>query len=144
MKPLRWGDVDPDSTSPTYLLPAAITKNRKSAKLPLLPEAVASLRSIRPADAASSLFVFPDGLPNYRTIRRDFIRAGIPVIADSGERMDFHALRATFRMYLYKHQAPLESVVLLMRYSYPRLAMREYLEVSQLELPGALSKLTAI
>lgn len=138
MKQLRWGDVDLDGAAPTYLLPAAITKNRKSAKLPLLPEAVAALKSIRPADAVAFQLVFPAGLPNYRTIRRDFVRAGIPVIAENGERVDFHALRATFRMFLHKHKVPLESVVLLLRHSDPRLAMREYLDVSQLEFGSAL------
>lgn len=143
MKQLRWGDVDLESAEPTYLLPAAITKNRKSAKLPLLRDAVASLRSIRPADAAPFQLVFPDGLPNYRTIRRDFVRAEIAVISETGERVDFHALRATFRMFLHRNGVPLESVVLLMRHSDPRLAMREYLDVSQLALSGHLAQLPA-
>jgi len=126
------------------LAPASIAKNRKSAKLPLLPDAVGSLRSIRPADAAPFQLVFPDGLPNYRTIRRDFVCAGIAVISETGERVDFHALRATFRMYLHKHNVPLETVVLLMRHSDPRLAMREYLDVSQLELAAQLYSLPCV
>jgi len=141
MKQLRWGDVALDGDASTYLLPAAITKNRKSAKLPLLPDAIAALQSIRPSDAAPFQLVFPDGLPNPRTTRRDFVRAGIRTISDTGERVDFHALRATFRMFLHKHKVQLESVVLLMRHSDPRLAMREYLDVSQLALVSTVALL---
>lgn len=78
--------------------------------------------------------MFPDGIPNYRTIRRDFVRAGIAVISETGERVDFHALRTTFRMFLHRHKVPLESAILLMRPSDPRLSMRGCMDTSQLAL----------
>jgi integrase len=93
-----------------------------------------ALREIRPSDAASFQLVFPHGLTNYRTFRKDLLNAGIPVRSESGEKVDFHALRGTFRMFLHRHQVPLEAVVLLMRHSDSRLAMREYLDESQLAL----------
>lgn len=110
----------------------------------MLPETVAALRSLRSADAAPFQLVFPYGLPNYRTIRRDLVRAGIQVISESGERVDFHALRATFHMYLHKRKVPIETTILLMRHSDPRLAMREYLDVSQLVLNYTLRSLPSI
>jgi integrase len=144
MKQLRWSDLSIDCSEPFSLLPAAITKNRKSAKLPLLPDAVTALRSIRPPNVAPFQLVFADGLPNYRTFRKDLQRAGILVLSETGERVDFHALRATFRMFLHKNGVSLETVVLLMRHSDPRLAMREYLDVSQLALSQSISTLPSL
>lgn len=63
------------------------------------------------------------------------------MFAETGERVDFHALRVTFRMYLHRNKVPLEAAVLLMRHSDPRLTMREYCDVSQLEIASVPDKL---
>ena len=69
------------------------------------------------------------------------MHAGIKVFSETGERMDFHALCATFRMFLHKNKVSLETTVILTRHSDPRLAMREYLDASQLELSSIVSSM---
>jgi integrase len=93
---LRWGDLHLDALSPSVVAPASITKNKKEAKLPLRPEVVQALRSIRPADTAPFQWVFHHQVPRVRTFHRDLVRADITPIDESGRRLDFHALRVTF------------------------------------------------
>ena len=93
---LRWGDLHLDGPVPLVCAPASITKNNKEAKLPLRPEVVEALRSIRPGDATPFQWVFHGQVPRVTTFQRDLTKAGIVFIDESGRRLDFHALRGTF------------------------------------------------
>jgi integrase len=141
---LKWGDLHLDAPQPFVLAPASITKNKKDARLPLRPEVVEALRSMRPADASPFQFVFNGQVPRVKTLRKDLSRAGIVFIDESGRRLDFHALRMTFGTMLAINRVPITNAMHLMRHSDPKLTMKTYTDVSQLELAGSISMLPKI
>lgn len=143
LRQLRWGDLHLDVPQPLVCAPAAITKNKKEAKLPLRPEVVTALRAIRPADPATFQPVF-ENVPKMKTFLKDLARASIPYIDESGRRLDFHALRVTFGYLLRIAGVPLDERMRLMRHSDPKLTMVEYGDVSQLELVNSVAMLPEI
>lgn len=136
---LKWGDLHLDGEQPYVLAPASITKNKKDAKLPLRSEVVEALQSIRPADVSPFQWVFHHEVPRVRTLQKDLSRAGIPFIDESGRRMDFHALRATFCTILATSGVSLNAAMHLMRHSDPKLTMRVYTDASQLALSNSIN-----
>ena len=141
---LRWSHLHLDGPEPFVCVPAAITKNKKESTLPLRPEVVEGLRSIRPPDAAPFQYVFHRRVPRVRTLQKDLSRAGIVFIDESGRRLDFHALRVTLGTLLATNGVPLVNAMHLMRHSDPKLTMKVYTDASQLELGNSLAKLPAI
>jgi integrase len=141
---LRWGDLHLDDPQPFVLAPASITKNKKDAKLPLRAEVVSALRSIRPADAAPFAWVFHGKVPRVKTLQSDLKLAEIKFTDDSGRRLDFHALRATFCTMLAVNRVPLNEAMQLMRHSDPKLTMKVYTDTAQLELSGTVASLPSI
>jgi len=113
-----------DGPQPIVCAPASITKNKKEAKLPLRPEVVAALRSIRPLDAAPFQFVFNKQVPRVRTLQKDLSLAGIVFVDDSDTRLDFHALRGTFCTMLAVNNVPLADAMHQIRHSDPKLTMK--------------------
>jgi integrase len=126
------------------LAPASITKNRKDAKLPLRPEVVAALKSIRPVNAAPFQWVFHHEVPRVRTLQKDLAAAGVKFIDESGRRMDFHALRMTFATLLAVSHVPLTDAMHLMRHSDPKMTMRAYTDASRLALNEHLHTLPSV
>ncbi len=141
---LRWGDLHLDEVKPFVCAPASITKNKKEANLPLRPEVVESLRSIRPTDVAPFQWVFHDEVPRVRTLQKDLEKAGISFMDATGRRLDFHALRATFCTLLALSGVPLNEAMQLMRHSDPKLTMKVYTDAAQLDLSAALAALPSI
>lgn len=141
---LRWGDLHLEDPEPFVCAPASITKNKKEAKLPLRPEVVQALRTIRPVDAAPFQWVFHGRVPRVRTVRKDLTRAGIIFIDDSGRRLDFHALRVTLGTLLSITGVSLSDAMHLMRHSDPKLTMKIYTDASRLKLNHALASLPAL
>lgn len=141
---LRWGDLQLEGPNPVVCVQAAISKNKKEARLPLRPEVVEALRSIRPADVAPFQFVFNKQVPRVKTFRKDLSRASIVFIDESGRRMDFHALRGTFCTMLAVNGVPLANAMQLMRHSDPKLTMKLYTDASQLELGVSLGSLPSL
>lgn len=138
---LKCGDPHLDEPQPYVLAPASITKNKKDARLPLRPEVVEALRSIRPADTSPFQFVFNGRVPRVKTLRKDLFRAGIVFIDGTGRRLDFNALRMTFGTLLSVNHVSLTDAVHLMRHSDPKLTMKIYTDASQLALSEALARL---
>lgn len=141
---LRWEDVILEGDKPTVRVRASITKNRKDAELPLSSELVRSLRAYRPADAAPFAPVFRCGLPNFRTFRRDLVRAGVVFKDEQDRRIDFHALRVTFCTNLSLAKVDPRTVMALMRHSDLRLTMKTYTDAAQLPLADAVARLPQI
>lgn len=145
----RWyrqsgGDLYLDAPQPYVLAPASITKNKKDARLPLRPEVVEALRSIRPADVTPFQFVFNGQIPRVKTLRKDLSRAGIVFIDESGRRLNFHALRVTFGTLLAVNHVHLTDPVHLMRHSDPKLTMKIYMDASQLAPGESLAILPSV
>jgi len=141
LKLLRWGDLDLEAAEPCIRLPAAITKNRKDAKLPLRPELVAAMRALRPEDCAAFQTVFNEQVPKMETMRRDLSRAGIVYEDEQGRRADLHALRVTFGTNLVLSGAHPRVVQELMRHSDVRLTMKIYTDASKLPLTEGVTAL---
>lgn len=141
---LRWEDVTLDGDKPSVRARASITKNRKDSELPLTLELARLLRSYRPVDMAPFAPVFLCGLPNFRTFRRDLVRAGVPFKDEQDRRIDFHALRVTFCTNLSLAKVDPRTVMALMRHSDLRLTMKTYTDAAQLQLAEAVAKLPEI
>ena len=121
---------------------ASISKNRRTVVLPLGPELVADLLSLRTPDTAEFQFVFKGMVPKGPTVRRDLSRAGIAFLDSSGRRIDLHALRKTFGTALVLSGAEPRVVMEAMRHSDLKLTMKTYTDAAQLTGPvGAAVKL---
>ena len=141
LKLLRWGDLDLEAAEPCLRLPAAITKNRKDARLLLRPELAATLRELRPGDFAPFQEVFNEQVPKMETMRRDLSRAGIVYQDEQGRRADMHALRVTFGTNLVLSGAHPRVAQELMRHSDVRLTMKIYTDAAKLPLAEAVAAL---
>lgn len=141
IKHLRWGDVFLESAA--LRARASTTKNRRDAVLPLCPELLAALQAHRPADAAPFTPVFAC-IPNFRTVRQDFQRAGIALVDEGGRRVDFHALRGTFATDLVLAGASPHETKELMRHSDLKLTMKHYVDAGKLQLSSVVAKLPSV
>ncbi|MBL9214825.1 MAG: tyrosine-type recombinase/integrase [Opitutaceae bacterium] len=65
-------------------------------------------------------------------------------VDETGRRMDFHALRATFCTMLAVNHVPLADAMQLMRHSDQKLTMKLYTDASQLELATSVAMLPAV
>lgn len=71
LRQLTWGDIHLDCQQPFILAQAATTKNKKEAHIGLVGELTEKLRSYRPARAASTDRVFPQGIPRASRLKVD-------------------------------------------------------------------------
>lgn len=141
LKLLCWGDVFLDRAA--LRVRAVTAKNRKDAVLPLCAELVDALAGIRPENVAPFTPVFPR-VPNFKTVRRDFCTAEIPLVDASGRRVDLHALRATFATDLMLAGASLYESKELMRHSDIKLTLKTYVDAGQIQLGPVVAKLPVL
>ena len=120
------------------LVRASISKNKKEARIPLIPELEELLASFRPKDAKPNDRVFKEGVPRCATLRKDLKAASIPYIDESGRYADFHALRYTFNTWLQTNGVPPRIAQELMRHSDRRLTDQVYLDSSLLPLQESM------
>ncbi|WP_404421839.1 tyrosine-type recombinase/integrase [Nibricoccus sp. IMCC34717] len=138
---LRWGDFDLDSGSPSVLVRGSISKNARTERLPLHPDAVEALKAYRPEMAQPFEWVFAGRVPNMDTFHRDRERAGIPRHDALGGKVDFHSLRTTTATLLSAHGVAPRVAMQLMRHSEIRLTMRTYTNPSGLPLAEGVAKI---
>lgn len=116
-------------------VPASISKNRRTAVLPIGPELAEEIRSLWTPDTPAFQFVFAGLVPRLPRFRKDLIRAGITFVDESGRRVDLHALRKTFGTALVVSGAEPRVVMEVMRHSDRKLTMKTYTDASQLVGP---------
>lgn len=138
---IRWGDFILEAKQPLVCVPASIAKNRKETHLPLKHELAAALLAHRPKDWAPFQCAFKGHVPRIETFRRDLAAAHIPLIDQSGRRLDFHSLRVTFGTLLLANGVHPRVVQELMRHSDIKLTTKLYTDVSQLPVAAALASL---
>ena len=138
---LTWGHFHLDAPQPFVELPATITKNHKSDRLPLRPEVVAALVKNRPENSMAFEWVFRGKVPAPVKLRRDLAVAGIPVVDERGRRIDVHALRTTFGTMLSVAGVAPRVAMELMRHSDLKLTMRIYTDAGQLPLAEDVQRL---
>jgi integrase len=137
---LQWGDVVLDGDFPHIQLRARATKAKRADVLPINPELLELLRSIRPEGATAATPVFAS-VPVMRTYKRDLAAAGVPYKDEQGRQADFHALRMAFGTYLQRAGVPIRTAMQLMRHSDIRLTAKVYTDPTLLDTAGAVGKL---
>lgn len=118
----------------TVRVQASISKNRRTAVLPLGPVLVGELVALR-GDAAPFQMVFKGLVPRLPRLRKDLSRAGVAFVDETGRRVDLHALRKTFGTALVLNGAQPRVVMEAMRHSDLKLTMRTYMDAAQLTGP---------
>jgi integrase len=144
MMNLRWADLHLDGEAPFVRVPASISKNRRSASLPLVPDVAAALRAQKPADVSPFAFVLRGLVPRVPTFKKDLAAAEIPFVDPFGRRVDVHALRVTYGTQLTVAGVAPREVMELMRHSALHLTMNLYMDAAQLKLSDAVAKLPRI
>jgi integrase len=137
---LQWGDIILDGDFPHIQLRVKANKARREDVVPLNPELLELLQSIRPADATAATPVFAS-VPVMRTYKRDLAAAGISYKDEQGRQADFHALRMAFGTYLQRAGVPIRTAMQLMRHSDIRLTAKVYTDPTLLDTAGAVAKL---
>jgi integrase len=136
---MRWGDIELNGKTPSLLVTAASSKNRREEKLPVLPEVAEYLNRLRPAGAKPENKVIPFKIPNSTRLRKDLERAGLVYRNEFGD-LDFHALRHTFATFLQRQEVPQRQLQQLMRHSDANLSANRYTDISQLPTAETVKK----
>jgi len=80
-----------DDGKPSICIQASTTKHKGKRVLPLREELAAARRGIRPADWTATGRICEGRFPLYKTLRRDFGRAGIEHRDGLGPVVHFHS-----------------------------------------------------
>ena len=135
---LQWGDIKLDTEQPHIAVRAKTTKNRKDANIPLLPPIAKVLRDFYEGqDQGDAVFK----KPCHKTLNRDFEKAGIPKVDQSGRTVDFHSFRHSFGTMLACSGVSPREAQALMRHSDPSLTANVYVDAGKLLLSDAITKL---
>ena len=126
-----------------------IAKNRKIAEIPLIPWLADILRQERQDQAkhfgkhiGGRDRVFPwmptDSHALPRQIRKDAVKAELPLEDDEGRVLDFHALRGSCATILLGEGLDAHIVQQIMRHSSIEMTMRHYTKVRRTDLHSAV------
>jgi integrase len=142
-KRLCWGDVHLDD-KPGLFLRAEATKARRADWLPILTLLVPELRAARPENWRANMLVFPRGVADPDTLRRDMVKAGIPLIDKLGRPVGIHTFRRTFISQLQKAQVHPRVIMQLARHKSLRLTDTTYTDTTLLPLAEGIESLAPI
>lgn len=124
---------------PIFDLPGSVTKNKKPARLWVLPRLAQRLRQWAKATARG-----PDDLlfdvPGIAVFHGDREAAGIPLLTDRG-KASFHSLRSAGNVLLRKSGVPVTTRRLFMRHSDLKLTDETYDDASLLDMKDIVPKL---
>ena len=141
---LEWRDMHLEGENPFLNVRRSTTKNRKPPPTPIDAELAAELEKIRPKNAYPKQRVFEGRLPRMKRFRLDLKAAGIETVDAAGGRVDFHALRMTFQMFLTLNGTSPRVAMELMRHSDIRLTMKTYTDSGLLPTAGAIKNLPSL
>lgn len=136
---LTWADVDLESRTLTI----SRGKAKRTDVLALDVGLADELRRAKPELALPSARVLPTEMTN-DTRRKDFIRAQIPLVDDSGFVADLHGLRTTLGTRLGRAGIAPQVAQRIMRHSDYRLTLRHYTRLTLDDSAAALSRLAPI
>lgn len=140
-KRLLWGDVILDD-APRFQLRAEATKARRADVLPILSTLADELRAARPENWKPNMLVFPRGVADVETLRRDMQLAGVPLL-DSLERpAGIHTFRRTFISQLQKAEVHSRVIAQLARHKSLRMTDWKYTDTTLLPLSAGMEKLS--
>ena len=138
---VQWGDVHLEAAAPFIFVRSATTKNRKAGKIFLKSNLARMLADIKPAAVAADELVFAGRIAPMRKMHEHLKAAGIPVLDEQGNKVDFHALRVTFSTNLELVGASLQMRQDAMRHCDPRLTAGPYTDTTRLETASQIEKL---
>ncbi len=142
-KRLCWGDVRLDE-NPGLVLRAEATKARRAENLPLLSVLLAELEKARPDYWKANMLVFPRGVADVDTLRRDMVKAGIPLLDKEGRPAGIHTFRRTFIVLLHNRVTLPRVVKQLARHKSLRLTDWTYTDTTKLPLKEGIETLAAL
>ena len=144
LQKLEWLDIDLAAVNPLIRARASTTKNGKEALLPLHPNVVQLLQSVRPTAVAKGDLVFKGLIPRMPRFHADMKAAGITPTDEQGRVADFHSLRNTFATILTLNGKPQREIMELMRHSDMRLTAKVYTDAGQLPLAQTVASLPGL
>ena len=142
---LRRADFDLDAAMPTVRVLHGHAKNKKTARIPLQPSTVTTVRRHVAAMLPAAL-VFQSANRHYRAaevLRYDLESAGIPERTEQG-KVDFHALRTAFITQMARAGLPLSQAQKLARHCSPALTSNIYSKFAPDEDAAAIAKLPSL
>ncbi len=122
-------------------LAVGVSETRKDQPLPLHRELVAALQRTKPRDSQADALVLVNGVPDMGEFRADLEKAGIAFLDESGQRLDYHALRKTFITRLSRNKVHPRLAMELARHSDLKLTMKNYTDAGQLPLQEVMDSL---
>ena len=144
LEQLEWRDVNLDGPDPFLNVRRSTTKNHKPAPIPIDSELAEELRKMRPTEACSTKRVFAGRIPRMKRFRLDLKAAGIEPVNAAGARVDFHALRMTFQMFLTLNGVSPRVAMELMRHSEMKLTMKTYTDSGMLPTAATIRALPSL
>jgi integrase len=138
---LVWSDLHLDAKSPHIAVRAITTKNRRVAIVPLHSKLLPDFRERAAKAIDPAGFIFTEIANTDRFIRDHLEKAGIPIVDETGRKLDFHALRYTFATKLAMKGISQRLTQELMRHSDPKLTANIYTDVAQLPTVAAVQSL---
>jgi integrase len=144
LQKLEWRDIELEAVNPLVRARASTTKNGKEALLPLHPNVVQVLQSIRPPAVAKGDKVFKGLIPRMPRFNADLKAAAIAPEDEQGRVADFHSLRNTFATILTLNGKPQREIMELMRHSDMRLTAKVYTDAGQLPLAQTVASLPGL
>jgi integrase len=142
-KRLCWGDVHLDDKPGLYLR-AEATKARRADFLPILKALIPELLAARPANWKANMLLFPRGVADPYTLRRDMKRAGIAEVDKLGRPVGIHTFRRTFISQLQKAGVHPRVIMQLARHKSLRLTDSTYTDTTLLPLAEGIETLSHI
>jgi integrase len=156
---LRWADLDTDGR--WFTVRATVAKGRRSRRVPVAAELIATFREVKAANARTTgripepgdhVFLSPLGSPwadlnssNARKLLYDvFDRAGIAKKDEQGRSLDIHALRGTAATRLLRNNVQLAHVAKLLGHQDVRLTMRHYEDLGIEDLRAEVDRVPAV
>ena len=140
---VTWADIHKAEDFSYVLLPAEKTKNKKEQPIKLHPDLVQLLENMRSEGVKPEEYVFPR-MPDNRTVRRDFLKAGIVTTNSRREKASFHSLRKTFCTMLHNAGVPQRVAQEAMRHSSSELTNDIYADRNLLSVASAIDSLPSL
>ena len=137
---LQWGDLFLDASKSYLVARESTTKNSNKAPMILQSDLVPLLKDLRSPDTQPEDVVFPY-MPDNKTVKRDFEKAGIETNNARDEKASFHSLRETFCMMLHNSGVHQRVAQQAMRHSDARLTNDVYVDRSLLPMEAAYKSL---
>jgi len=139
LRSIAWGDVDLKNRS--LRIREDVGKSKRNDSIPLHESAVQVLEQLQSANVSMGDLVF-GSIPTLDTLKRDYKRAGIPLVDDAGRTVDFHTLRTTFATRLIKQDVQPSYLQRLMRHADIKTTNEYYTDLRLHDLDGAVNQLS--